>query len=785
MDFLNLNKTTHFAADMHTVHTEILVSIFDGDNEPYVANLRSFKKEIITFGRSPDNDIVLHSKLVSRYHGYFKITSSGCHIFDKDSTNGLIVNGCRQTGEFVCDGDRIRIDDPNVPTEKGVLILFETVNSQFQWNYFEIKDKQAITIGRDASCDIRLDHASVSKIHARIVKEDDKYFLIDNNSTNGISIAGSKVTNKIQLMEKDLILITNSKLTFTRQRISYHCHTTGFGLDAVDLVRTVKGKDGPRNICNHISLSIRPCEFAAIIGGSGAGKSTFMNCISGYVKADSGLAIVNGENLYDSYETMKSIIGYVPQKDIVYDNLTLVDMLTYSAKLRMPKDTTDNERSVRINTVIKAVELDGHENTFIRQLSGGQKKRASIAVELLSDPNLFFLDEPTSGLDPGTERNLMYTLRNMTRAGKTIVLVTHNTLNLHLCDKIIFLGKGGNLCFCGSYDDALKFFEVDSLVNVYNMLTENSLEWKDKYIKSPYVSSPQFSAATHEGKKISASNKMANLRHYQLITQLVVLSKRYTKLLLNDRQRMFLLILQAPLLAILISLVVDGQEFVQYEMTKSILFALSCAAFWIGIMNTIQEVCKERVILKREYMTGLLLPAYIGSKMIVMAVISAIQASLLLGTFSILVGIPNKGIIMPSFVEMYITTFIAIFSAAGMGIFVSSLFKNPERAMTIAPIMVLPQIIYSGIIFKLSDAAEKISNIVACRWSMESYGSIANLNELPYKAQQEGLTLMIRETESFFERTSNHLIFTWAVLLGIVVMYSLFSTMILRSIKRD
>ena len=186
----------------------------------------------------------------------------------------------------------------------------------------------------------------------------------------------------------------------------------------------------------------------AIIGGSGAGKSTILNCMCGYLPPDKGEVYINGINLYQNFDLVKKLIGYVPQSDIVYDNLTLHDMLFYTAKLRLPKDTSRNECEVAIDRAINLVELKEKKNSYIKALSGGQKKRASIAVDLLSDPNLLFLDEPTSGLDPGTERNLMYSLRNMADHGKTVILVTHSTLQLKLCDKIVFYGKRRKSLFC-------------------------------------------------------------------------------------------------------------------------------------------------------------------------------------------------------------------------------------------------------------------------------------------------------------------------------------------------
>ena len=245
--------------------------------------------------------------------------------------------------------------------------------------------------------------------------------------------------------------------------IYFHTYTGGIGITVSHIVKTVKSGNNSINICNDVSLEIRPAELVAIIGGSGAGKTTLMNAICGYNKPTSGKVVINGEDLYekDTYEALKSVIGYVPQQDIVYDNLTLFSMLNYAAKLRLPDDTSPAERERRVREVIDMVELSSKADTMIRRLSGGQKKRASIAVELLSDPQLFFLDEPASGLDPGTERNLMRTLKNMTQSGKTVILVTHSTLNLQDCDKILFMGRGGNLCYSGNMESAKRFFKID------------------------------------------------------------------------------------------------------------------------------------------------------------------------------------------------------------------------------------------------------------------------------------------------------------------------------------
>lgn len=236
-----------------------------------------------------------------------------------------------------------------------------------------------------------------------------------------------------------------------------------------------------------------------------------MSAISGFDKEFTGAVYCNGVNLIEQFHSLKSIIGFVPQQDIIYENLTLKRMLLYTAKLKMPKDTQRQEMEQRIHAVLKMVDLEEHQNTYIRKLSGGQKKRASIAVELLADPKLFFLDEPTSGLDPGTEKNLMMTLSKLSKEqNKTIVMVTHTTQNLHLCDKIIFMGPGGRLCFCGNVEEAKKFYQTDDLVNIYNMIAENPELWQRRFEQSrdrSEISGRRGSMDETQSREIAKKNK--------------------------------------------------------------------------------------------------------------------------------------------------------------------------------------------------------------------------------------------------------------------------------------
>ena len=758
---------------------DMLVTVFDAHEPPKVFRLGSFGKTCVTFGRSDGNDIVLSSPLVSREHGRFRFHNGQWLIEDKaayaaeGSRNGLICNNFSISVRALSEGDFIRIDDSVETLAEGVLFVFSSPEFNNRWSKLPLSGKESVTIGRDAGCDIVLPHISVSKHHALITREGAGFFISDTQSTNGVLVNDRRVGGRQLLHEKDLIVITNSKLIFTSGAVYFCCYRSGISVDASQVVIT-RGKGKKRFVTgNNVTLGIKPGELVAIIGGSGAGKSTILNCMCGYLPPSSGQVYINGVDLYRNFDSLKKLIGYVPQSDIVYDNLTLYDMLSYTAKLRLPKDAGEKERESAIARAIQLVDLNEKKNSFIKSLSGGQKKRASIAVELLSDPNLLFLDEPASGLDPGTERSLMQSLREMADGGKTVILVTHSTLQLKLCDKIVFMGKGGNLCFCGSYDDALSFFGVKDIVDVYNMITENAPQWRERYDQTH----PRMGQRRASGGSAPSVKSRGRF-------QLPVLCSRYAKLVVNDRQRLLLLLFQAPILALLISLVADGKQFEQYEMTKSLLFALSCSAFWVGMLNAIQEVCKERSILKREYMTGLSLVDYILSKVLVLGILCLIQSCLILAVFSATVGLPEEGLMLSPFAELLLTTFLTAIASTAMGLFVSSLFSNADRAMTVAPILLMPQILFSGLIFKLSGATEAISWFAVCRWSMEGYGTTANLNQLQLRLQQEGFPLP-HEAEDFFSYTVSHLLQSWGILALFVLAFLLLAVIVLMNLGKE
>ncbi len=759
--------------------------IFDGDAPARRVELSGGSFEM-SFGRAADNDIVISSPVASSHHGRVGVSNGRCYISDTGSHNGLLVNGMQIRNQAVelRAGDTVRIDTADSSRRGSVGVLFAFAASGGEWKEMDLYGMGSVSIGRDKSNTICLSHVGVSRFHAQISAERGGY-VISDTSTNGTFVDGQPVRGTVRLSPRSVISITTSTMYVSGGKLFYSVAEKGLSLEARHISRDVKDGGKPRRILNDVNLSIEPGEFVAIVGGSGCGKSTLLNALTGYDRATSGDVLVGDKSLYPNYDYFKSILGYVPQQDIVYDFLELKKMLMYTAQLRMPKDTDPAERERRVDEVLSIVELTEFSDSMIKKLSGGQRKRASIAVELLADPGLFFLDEPTSGLDPGTERNLMHTLRQLASSQhKTVVMVTHTTLNLHMCDKIVFMGKGGKLCYCGSPDAALSFFGVDNFVEIYNLVSSDTDRWHAAFaaIQPP--------APRHEG----GSESSRRLEKSSFIHQTAVISRRYLNLICNDRARLLLLLIEPLLLGIVLKVCASDAVYESYIETKNMLFTFVCCAIWVGIFNSIQEICKERVILKREYMANLRLEAYISSKFAVQALLCLVQTVLLFGMFAVTIGLPEEGFLMENPVpEMLLTTYLAVLSASCMGLIVSALSNNADRAMTVSPFLLVIQMVFAGIIFKLDGAVKAISNLTISRWAISALGISADLDKMyePVAEQNElianmtGETVAVDKSLELFERADGNMLECWLVMLGFCLVCCVISAVVLRRVAKD
>lgn len=325
---------------------------------------------------------------------------------------------------------------------------------------------------------------------------------------------------------------------------------------------------------------------------------------------------------------------------------------------------------------------------------------------------------------------------------------------------------------------ARKFYQTDDLVNIYNMIAE-----------APWIWEKRFAAYSRQDRNrdmpIQSRGKLGKPRKESAFRQFLILLTRYAELMKNDYQRLIVLLMQPLLIAVLLHVVADKEIFDIYESTKSMLFALSCSGIWIGLFNSIQEICKERVILKREYMANLKLPGYMMSKFVLQAILGLVQAAILSFVFLNLVDKERKGIFLEHFsVEIFFTVWLTILASVTIGFVISSMVKTGDKAMAVAPFILIIQLLFSGILFSLKGAGKIISYCTVSRWSVEALGSIAKLNQLDLKLQKD-YPMLEHEAEAFFKASRVHLMHSWVILTGMVILFMLLSILVLRNISKD
>ena len=763
------------------------ITVFIQGKQTKSYNLDQFQKETILMGRGPvhgsggpKNDIQIgeDADFFSRSQCFFRRDPQGnWYIVDDHSTNGMYYHDRRVQYWYLRDGDKIVIGVAN-DENKRVMILYSKARDQFssgEVHGTSLGNYKRYVIGRNPDCNLVLDHPTVSRHHCVITQENGQFFIADNHSTNGIILNSRLLERKTLLRNMDRISIADFSFVFSDGILYSYQLSGGVSITVSHLKKEVGKKKDRKLITNDVSLSIEPNKFVAIIGGSGAGKTTLLNCIAGLTDFSSGEVLINGDSIRTGSKSLRSLMGYVPQQDIVYESLSLERMLNYSARLRMPKDTSEKEIQKKIKETLEIVELSEHKKTMISKLSGGQRKRASIAVELLASPKLFFLDEPSSGLDPGTEKHLMQMLKRLSESGRTVVMVTHTVQNIDLCDKVICMGRGGRLCFSGTPSDALVFFGAGSMTDVYDDLNDRAAETAERFRISSGEAVREGTAGTAgtkkgESKKKDRAKKKIDGRVVKgLFQDFLIMTRRYTEIMANSPTRLGLLLALPVILSLLVCIAFQADGNI-YNMlwkigipfyrtvfpfyvavdTQKLMFAFSCAVFWTGIFNSIQEISKEKPIYERERFSGVGALPYVMSKFFPLTVLCVIQSVIMTiillfmtdtvatvdgntsSVTALAFSMPSDGVIFTSglmWLETLLTTFLCALSAMCLGLLISSLVSN-EIALVLCPICLMPQILFSGVVGSLTGLTEVISYFVSCKWSCKAFFISTRVNDL-------------------------------------------------------
>ncbi|PDW03801.1 FHA domain-containing protein [Candidatus Viridilinea mediisalina] len=778
----------------------------------------------VSLGRAADNDLVLSSRFVSGHHARIEPTGQGHRIVDVGSTNGMLFAGQRIGNHELADGDAIRIGDPATGsfvtlTYRNPMVARTPQAGQVSHRYELDPNDPQITIGR-VGCDITLDNPQVSRFHAQIDRTPAGLLLRDAGSSNGTFVNGQRLTSTHPLKPGDVIQIGAFKFVYSPGVLAEYDQRGAMRIDAHAISRTVRKGSQSLTILQEVSMGIAPREFVALVGGSGTGKSTLMKALCGYAPANGGRVLVNGDDFYRNFASYRDLLGYVPQDDILHQTLPVDRALRYAARLRLPADTASSELGDRVNRVLDDVEMGAHRTKMIESLSGGQRKRVSIGAELLADPSLFFLDEPTSGLDPGLEKKMMYTLRQLADSGRTVVLVTHATANITVCDHVVFMAAG-RMVYFGPPTEALGFFNVTSgdFADIYtrlegpgeanNPIVQRELQaeyaewqqanpqaqgpptlaelWERKYRKSPqyrrYVA--ERLAETPPGPVVRGNDTSASVRKDSPIRQFILLTRRYLDLTLQDRRNLMILLFQAPLIALLLLLVArsdaltgaQAADLIQRGEAKKVLFMLATVSVWFGIINSAREIVKEEAIYQRERLVNLRIVPYIGSKVTVLSLLILVQTLLMLGVVALRIDFfADTGLLFSPFVETFITLMLTSFAGMALGLVISAFSASGDRAISIVPLALIPQILFAGLIFNIEGFATPLSWLTISRWAMDALGTSFDLNSLCNMPNLDnrgsvppGCTPAFLSSEDSFTYTAGHLLSRWTALIAFSV----------------
>ncbi|MEH1797281.1 FHA domain-containing protein [Nostoc sp.] len=744
--------------------------------------------DLLSIGRGLDNGLVFKEPVISRHHAQIHKGNNHYILTDLGSADGTYLNGTElspRTPRLLENGDLIRIGcyellfsiGVNIaqPLKKSSLIDPTIVSStqlttETPDQYLDLSDRQTLIIGRDPRNDTVINHPSVSGFHAQIRRKGNSFFIADLNSTNGTFLNGKQVVSEQLLKVGDTILIGANRLLFNfDETITCKNEEGSLRLDALKLNKVV-GKGV--NLLHNISVSIQPREFVVVAGVSGGGKSTLLNALNGFQPATSGTVLVNGIDFYKNFNAYRTQIGYVPQQDIIHKSLTVEQTLDYASQLRMPADTTVAERRNRVQEVLVDLELTDRRNERVEKLSGGQLKRVSMGVELLTKPSLFFLDEATSGLDPGTEGEIMRLLRKSADQGRTVILITHATDNVMLCDLVVFLAKDGHLAYFGPPQEALSYFSVEKFNQIYRLVEyeKSPQEWQchylsqeqcqqyKKYIVERQQDLPQPVSRNLRKNEIpdkqsiprQVQNLIDTLLNRQSINgvqkqtfhplpggkvkrispwqQFCILSSRNLAILLQDKVSLWLMLAIAPLLGLL-DFVLWPRHLFDVEkgdaqQSLMMLFMTVIIAIMVGSLSSMREIVKEKEIYQRERMVCLQIVPYILSKLLLGVLVSLYQAAIFLLFKFLAIDIPGG---LSVVISLYIILALATIGGMVMGLLVSALSPNQNVAPLLIILFIIPQITFgSGFLptKSLGLPGQLISNVTISKWAFESIVTI-------------------------------------------------------------
>lgn len=695
-------------------------------------------------GRDANVDVLIPNARISRHHLRITFGDSGWLAEDLGSSNGSFVAGEPIEAHELSSSLEISLGSREGP--KLMISIVESATTQEfdseSTTFTSREDLPAIhttaipldkrislkprtRIGRDKSNDVVFDDdLMVSRFHAEVVGNSSGGFdVVDLRSANGTFVNGQPI-KRTTLKIGDLLTIGSNVMTYARGSLEPLDSEGGFSFTARGIGLVIGGK----RLLSKVSFDLKPKSLTAVVGPSGSGKSTLLSVLSGQRIPTHGSVEFAGRNLHASYEELRNRIGLVPQADLLHTNLRTRRALEYGAALRLPRDTTSMERSERVGVVMDGLGLTKRADLRIDKLSGGQRKRASVALELITDPELLFLDEPTSGLDPGLDRQVMKMLRALADSGRTVLIVTHSTANLDVCDDVVVMAAGGHLAFFGSPYNVMDSFQAKDWADVFERLEEEDFSHRGDTTEQTVAAGTLKPA------------EFAQRRQQGWFYQFGQLARRYVEVIASDKPYVglalalpFILGLVAQLTGSDLGIGPGNQEdFFLNPEARSTLLIFVLSAVFMGSATAIQELVKERVIYERERSTGLSPSAYLLSKFLVLATISGIQGTIFIGIALAGRPLPDRILVgTGALLSLLMTIVLLSILAVAIGLFLSSLANSTEVTMPFLVVSTMAQVVFSGAVPLVTMAIlDLVKWVNPSYWAMASLGSVTDLNTL-------------------------------------------------------
>ncbi|WP_055556729.1 FHA domain-containing protein [Streptomyces sp. NBRC 110028] len=719
-----------------------------------------------TIGRDQQADIPCVDRRVSRRHLMIRCDGGTWVIEDLGSANGTFADGSRVQRIEIAHGSIVRLGDVSTGTRLDFTGAPEAVRDDqtraddtpadaprgaaatlsFDRNpsgVHQIVRGQRLRIGRAQDNELVVEGPHVSRHHAEFRPlPGGRFEIVDLGSHNGTYVNGQPVDRRRIIGPHDIVGVGHSTFRLAGDRLEEFVDTGEVSFTARDLTVTVgRGK----TILDDVSFGIPEKSLVAVIGPSGSGKSTLLRALTGYRPADRGQVFYDQRDLYAQFAELRHRIGLVPQDDILHKELTVDVALKYAARLRFPGDTKAAERKARIDEVLRELKLDVHRDKKVASLSGGQRKRVSVALELLTKPSLLFLDEPTSGLDPGLDRDVMKLLRELADDGRTVLVVTHSVAELALCDRVLVMAPGGSVAYFGPPGEALDFFGHDSWADVFSAFENHrDDDWGGRWLASRQYDrclAEIDSAVPPQAQGTPAAHPRARAlkpRTQGWLGQLWTLMRRYVSVIASDGGFMALMLLLPAVLGGVSCLVPapyglapppPDSRFRYNQESGTILLVLVVGMCFSGAANSVRELIKERVIYERERATGLSRSAYLMSKVIVLGLITAMQGVIICVIGFSVRQLPARGVLMPTAVEVCVVISALGLTTMMFGLVISALVRTTEKTMPLLVMFAVVQVVFTGVLFQLFDSPgiEQVGWLMPARWAVAGAGTTLDL----------------------------------------------------------